>query len=158
VTADNEEFARFVNGELFADGFGYKFRHDANLVDEDTVYRYYQKYFIDYCIFDDNHDMLSKETVLWFLRNPEAVAQFAQGSDVGSFVIDEMPQAVKDESDAKYEQVCRLMCWLDYDYAPISYAKLAMETSNFTDGYDGYDSEPPTEKDGKTSCYAVWYY
>lgn len=159
VTADNEEFARFVNGELFADGFGYKFHHDAKLIDEDAVYMRYEKYFIDIVIGMDDHAVeLSKDTVLWFIRHPKEIFPFYDGAVDGEYVVDEMPSSIKDECHSNYWGVATLICWLEQEEAPLSYAKLVDETSNFENGYDGYDSEPPTEKDGKTSCYAVWYY
>lgn len=159
VTADNEEFARFVNGDLFADGFGYKFHHDAKLIDEDAVYMRYEKYFIDNVItMDSESRILSKDTVLWFVRHPVEIAPIIQGSSDSSNTVPEMPEAIFNECYSNYWGVSSLICWLDQEEAPLSYAKLVDETSNFETGYDGYDSEPPTEKDGKTSCYAVWYY
>jgi len=159
VTADNEEFARFVNGELFADGFGYKGRHDAKLIDEDAVYMRYEKYFIDYIVTRGGDEVqLSKDTVLWFLRHPKEITPFYDGSVDGKYVVDEMPQAIKDECEANYWGVANLICWMEEETSPLSYAKLVEETNNFENGYDGYDSEQPTVKDGRTSCYAVWYY
>lgn len=173
VTADNEEFARFVNGELFADGFGYKGRHSAKLIDEDAAYMRYEKYFIDYVItMDSNSRILSKDTLLWFLRHPVEIAPLiegngdtplAQGFNAQGFgdstnTVPEMPEAIYNECYSNYWGVLSLITWLDNEEAPLSYAKLVDETSNFEKGYDGYDSEPPTDKDGKTSCYAVWYY
>ena len=157
VTADNEEFSRFVNGELFADGFGYKFHHDAKLIDEDAVYMRYEKYFIDNVIIMDSESVImSKDTVLWFVRHPVEIAPLIQGFDHNT--VPEMPDAVFNECQSNNWGVSTLICWLDQEEAPLSYAKLVDETSNFEKGYDGYDSEPPTEKDGKTQCYAVWYY
>ncbi len=159
VTADNEEFARFVNGELFADGFGYKFHHDAKLIDEDAAYMRYEKYFIDYVItMDSNSRILSKDTLIWFLRHPVEIAPLVQGIGDSSNTVPEMPEAIYSECYSNYWGVLSLISWLDNEEAPLSYAKLVDETSNFENGYDDYDSEPPTEKDGKTSCYAVWYY
>lgn len=159
VTADNEEFARFVNGELFADGFGYKFHHDAQLLDEDAVYMRYEKYFIDNVItMDSESRILSKDTVLWFVRHPVEIEPLIQGSSDSSNTVPEMPEAISNECYSNHWGVSSLICWLDQEEAPLSYAKLVDETSNFETDYDGYDSEPPTVKDGKTSCYAVWYY
>lgn len=159
VCADNEAFARFVNGELFADGFGYKGRHDATLIDADTAYIGYDKYFLnDVLGIQKDSVELSKETVLWFLRHPKEIEPFYDGSLDGKYVVDEMPQRVKDECAANYWGVANLICWMEQENAPLSYATLVEETSNFEHGFDDYDSVPPTEKDGKTSCYAVWYY
>ena len=159
VSADNDEFARFVNGELFADGFGYKGRHDAKLIDEDMAYICYDKYFIDNVIgMDDNSVELSKETVLWFLRHPKEISPFYDGPVDGEYVVDEMPSSIKDECHSNYWGVATLICWMEQEDSPISYATIVEETENFKHGFDDYDSKPPTEKDGKTSCYAVWYY
>jgi hypothetical protein len=159
VTADNEEFARFVNGELFADGFGYKFHHDAKLIDEDAVYMRYEKYFIDNVItMDRDSKILSKDAVLWIVRHPVEMAPLSQESGDYGNTVPEMPNEIFNECYTNYWGVSTLICWLEQEEAPLSYTKLVDETSNFENGYDGYDSEQPTEKDGKTSCYAVWYY
>ena len=97
MTADNEEFARFVNGELFADGFGYKFHHDAQLLDEDAVYMRYEKYFIDNVItMDSESRILSKDTVLWFVRHPVEIAPLSQGIGDYDNTVPEMPDAIFD--------------------------------------------------------------
>ncbi len=158
VTADNEAFARFVKGDLFADGLGYKYRYNAVLIDEDAAYGKYENYYVeDIAKYSSDAVKLSKDTVLWFLRNPDEIEPITDDySDVVSVV--SMPQHIKDECNSNSTGVRDLLCWMNLDIAPLSYATLVKETSNFENGYDGYDSEPPTEKDGKTSCYAVWYY
>ena len=157
VTADNDDFAAFVNGELFADGFGYKFHHDAKLIDDDAVYMRYEKYFLDNVItMDSESRILSKDTVLWFLRHPVEIEPLTYGD--GGNTVPEMPEAIFHECYTNAWGVSSLLCWMDQEESPLSYAKLVDETDNFTTSYDDYDSEPPTEKDGKTSCYAVWYY
>jgi len=159
VVANNEAFSRFVNGELFADGFGGKFPYDATLIDEDAVYLRYDKYFIDYLVpMRKNEPKLSKETVLWFLRHPKEISPFEQGDINGEYVVDEMPQAIKDECTSNYWGVASLICWMELEESPLSYAALVEKTSNFTSVEDDYRSQPPTEKDGTTTCKAVFYY
>jgi len=158
VVADSEDFAKFVNGELFADEASYKCGYDARLLTADEVYEKYHEYFLESVIqYDDDAYQLSKDTVIWLMNHWEEVQPIIDyHSDVYS--VDSMPLHVKGECEANSSSVSDLLNWLDFLYTPFSYSMLKFFTEDFTTEYDDKESEPPKETDGKTSCYSCWYY
>lgn len=142
VTASDLDFDKFVNGELFADSFEYKWRYDAKLITIDEAYDLY-------CNYRDWYSpKLSKESYKWVLTHPECLD--------GSEPENDMPDYVRAEYDKDPYSVQDI---LNMDPGlPISYQMIRKNSEDFTKEYDGYESVPPSSENGMTTCYAVWYY
>ena len=161
VIAPDDQFDKFVAGELYASCGEYKGCIEARLLTLDEVYEIYKGY-IDREIEwlkknnEDTSDLVmpSKEVLQWCINHPK---EFNELVNEEKFA-DDMPQCVI-AFNVDNESACStLHYWLDDISTPLSYAQVVYESDNFTTSYDGYDSEAPSSKDGKTSMHAVWYY
>lgn len=173
VVAGENDFQKFVDGELFADEGSYKCPYQATLITLDEVVRRYQKYVDDENDFNvkNNHPeyckkMISAEMIKWIMLHPDF---FDPDIDVNyekymtehrdGLSDEEFNKAVEDNFDA----VDDFTSWIYMDYTPYSYRMLDYETGSFTSEYDDYKSAPVhdvTMKDGSTvkELNAVWYY
>lgn len=161
VIAPDDQFDKFVSGELYASYGEYKGCAEARLLTFDEVYELYAGYInreIEWLQKhnEDTSDMVvpSKEVFQWCINHPKEFEELCGDEKLA----DNVPECVLNYK-VDNESACEtLRYWLDDINNPMSYAKVVYETENFTTGYDGYDSESPSSKDGKTSMHAVWYY
>ena len=172
VVAGENDYQKFVDGELFADSGSYKCPYQATLITLDEVVRRYQKYVDDENKYEEEHNtgwrkkMISAEMIKWIMLHPDF---FDQDIDVNyekymtehrdGLSDEEFNKAVEDQ----FEAVDDFTSWIDMDYTPYSYRMLDYSTGNFTSEYDDYKSAPVhdvTMKDGSTvkELNAVWYY
>ena len=172
VVAGEDDFQKFVDGELFADSGSYKCPYQATLITLDEVVRRYQKYVDDENKYQEEHNsnwrktMISAEMIKWIMLHPDF---FDSNIDVNyekymtehrdGLSDEEFNKAVEDQFDA----VDDFTSWIDMDYTPYSYRMLDYSTGSFTSEYDDYKSAPVhdvTMKDGSTvkELNAVWYY
>jgi len=160
VTAPNDQFAKFVNGELFAKQGGYKREFYTELVPIEDVYKEYVAYAEHENEFCREHDISNDETLVsiefmkWWMLHPETIHKFDDGDEY----LDDLPADMQDFAIDHIESLFTMNCWVgDVEYAH-SFAMLDYYTNHFTVEYDDYRSQPPTEKDGNTSLVAVWYH
>jgi len=172
VVAGENDFQKFVDGELFADSGSYKCPYQATLITLDEVVRRYQKHVDDENKYEEEHNaswrtkMISAEMIKWIMLHPDF---FDPDIDVNyekymtehrdGLSDEEFNKAVEDQ----FEAVDYFTSWIDMDYTPYSYRMLDYSTGNFTSEYDDYKSAPVhdvTMKDGSTvkELNAVWYY
>lgn len=172
VVAGENDFQKFVDGELFADSGSYKCPYQATLITLDEVVRRYQKYVDDENKYEEEHNtswrkkMISAEMIKWIMLHPDI---FDPDIDVDyekymtehrdGLSDEEFNKAVEDQ----FEAVDDFTSWIDMDYTPYSYRMLDYSTDSFTSEYDDYKSAPVhdvTMKDGSTvkELNAVWYY
>ena len=172
VVAGENDYQKFVDGELFADSGSYKCPYQATLITLDEVVRRYQKYVDDENKYEEEHNtgwrkkMISAEMIKWIMLHPDF---FDQDIDVNyekymtehrdGLSDEEFNKAVEDQ----FEAVDDFTSWIDMDYTPYSYRMLDYSTGSFTSEYDDYKSAPVhdvTMKDGSTvkELNAVWYY
>lgn len=161
VIAPDNQFDKFVAGELYASCGEYKGCIEASLLTLDEVYEIYKGH-IDREIEwlnknnEDTSDMVmpSKEVFQWCINHPKEFNELFNEEKLA----DNVPECVvafNVDNESAFET---LQYWLDDISTPLSYAQVVYESENFTTSYDGYDSEAPSSKDGKTSMHAVWYY
>ena len=172
VVAGENDYQKFVDGELFADSGSYKCPYQATLITLDEVVKRYQKYVDDENKYEEEHNtgwrkkMISAEMIKWIMLHPDF---FDQDIDVNyekymtehrdGLSDEEFNKAVEDNFDA----VDDFTYWIDMADTPYSYRMLDYETGSFTSEYDDYKSAPVhdvTMKDGSTvkELNAVWYY
>lgn len=172
VVAGENDYQKFVDGELFADSGSYKCPYQATLITLDEVVRRYQKYVDDENKYEEEHNtgwrkkVISAEMIKWIMLHPDF---FDQDIDVNyekymtehrdGLSDEEFNKAVEDQ----FEAVDDFTSWIDMDYTPYSYRMLDYSTDSFTSEYDDYKSAPVhdvTMKDGSTvkELNAVWYY
>ena len=172
VVAGENDYQKFVDGELFADSGSYKCPYQATLITLDEVVRRYQKYVDDENKYEEEHNtgwrkkMISAEMIKWIMLHPDF---FDQDIDVNyekymtehrdGLSDEEFNKAVEDNFDA----VDDFTYWIDMADTPYSYRMLDYSTGSFTSEYDDYKSAPVhdvTMKDGSTvkELNAVWYY
>jgi len=172
VVAGENDFQKFVDGELFADSGSYKCPYQATLITLDEVVRRYQKHVDDENKYEEEHNvswrtkMISAEMIKWIMLHPDF---FDPDIDVNyekymtehrdGLSDEEFNKAVEDQ----FKAVDDFTSWIDIDYTPYSYRMLDYSTGNFTSEYDDYKSAPVhnvTMKDGSTvkELNAVWYY
>ena len=172
VVAGENDFQKFVDGELFADSGSYKCPYQATLITLDEVVRRYQKYVDDENKYEEEHNtgwrkkMISAEMIKWIMLHPDI---FDPDIDVDyekymtehrdGLSDEEFNKAVEDQ----FEAVDDFTSWIDMEYTPYSYRMLDYSTDSFTSEYDDYKSDPVhdvTMKDGSTvkELNAVWYY
>ena len=172
VVAGENDYQKFVDGELFADSGSYKCPYQATLITLDEVVRRYQKYVDDENKYEEEHNtgwrkkMISAEMIKWIMLHPDI---FDPDIDVeyekymtehrDGLSDEEFNKAVEDQ----FEAVDDFTSWIDMDYTPYSYRMLDYSTDSFTSEYDDYKSAPVhdvTMKDGSTvkELNAVWYY
>jgi len=172
VVAGENDYQKFVDGELFADSGSYKCPYQATLITLDEVVIRYQKYVDDENKYEEEHNtgwrkkMISAEMIKWIMLHPDF---FDPDIDVDyekymtehrdGLSDEEFNKAVEDQ----FEAVDDFTSWIDMDYTPYSYRMLDYSTDSFTSEYDDYKSAPVhdvTMKDGSTvkELNAVWYY
>lgn len=161
VIAPDDQFDKFVAGELYASYGEYKGCAEARLLTLDEVYELYTGYInreIEWLNkhHEDTSDMVvpSKEVFQWCINHPKEFEELWNEEKLA----DNVPECVINFKVDNGSALGTLNGWLDDINNPMSYAKVVYETENFTTSYDGYDSEAPSSKDGKTSMHAVWYY
>ena len=161
VIAPDDQFDKFVAGELYASYGEYKGFAEARLLTLDEVYELYTSYInreIEWLKkhHEDTSDMVaaSKEVFQWCANHPKEFDELFNEEKLA----DNVPECVLNFKVDNESACGTLNYWLDDINNPMSYAKVVYESENFTTSYDGYDSEAPSSKDGKTSMHAVWYY
>ena len=167
VTAPKDQFAKFVNGQLFAREGGYKYRFDTDLITMDEVYRIYLRYITKEHLYCTKHGHADYDCtpvpmayIKWWMLHPETIAKY-EGTLAGDWK-DDAPEDLRNFFAEHDEPARNMSTWITDSNTPFSFAMLDYNTEHFTTEYDDYESEPPFElegpESGKTRVEAVWYY
>ena len=167
VTAPNDQFAKFVNGQLFAREGGYKYQFDTDLITMEEVYRIYLRYITKerlYCTKRGHADYdctpVPMAYIKWWMLHPETISKF-EGNLCGNWE-DDVPEDLRNFFAEHYGPASDMNTWITDSNTPFSFAMLDYNTEHFTTEYDDSESEPPFElegqESGKTRVEAVWYY
>ncbi len=166
VVAKDDVFNQFVEGELFAEGAGYKFSYDAELIPIEEVHNRYCKYIEqenDFYRQYGNAEIipLGIPAIKWILNNPDfnEVCPYMAG-DVEAYLKEHDTGLNEETVNELIQNEDGLDCfrsWISLDYTPWSYSMLKKATEDFSTAYDEVESRPPHSVNGITSCYACWY-
>ena len=167
VTAPNDQFAKFVNGQLFAREGGYKYRFDTDLITMEEVYRIYLRRIAEENLFYSKHGYTDHDVtpvpmayIKWWMLHPETISKY-EGNLSGDWK-DDAPEDLRNFFAEHDEPANAMNTWITDSNTPFSFAMLDYNTEHFTTEYDDYESEPPFElegpESGKTRVEAVWYY
>ena len=174
VVANDEDYQKFVNGELFADQASYKSPYQATLITLDEVVARFNKHVDEereYAVahnYDTDIEYIEPELVKWMLLHPEYIDNDYKWRET---YINEHRDGLSDELFAKLLNTNdfgeHFIDWIDFDYTPYSFAMLEYYTDNFTYKYDDWDvvyesyrGKDIELKDGTKlkEMNAVWYY
>lgn len=158
VVAPKDDFQKFIDGELFASEKSYKCWGDTPLITMDEVYEKY----LNFCKeFRRDDTPVSKELLKKIMVEYDKFVSDDSDTELDwdKVISAEWPEAVRTELDASGETLLwTVECFLDMQYAPISYRMAEFLTAGFTMEYDDYVCVGPEEcPDGTVKMHAVWY-
>ena len=176
VVANDEDYQKFVNGELFADQASYKSPYQATLITLDEVVARFNKHVDEareYAVahkYNTDIEYIDPVMANWLMHHPEYLASEYGDGGREQYITDHR-DGLTDELYVKllesYDFVTEFILWIDFDYTPYSFAMLEYYTDNFTYKYDDWDvvyesyrGKDIELKDGTKlkEMNAVWYY
>lgn len=183
VICTQEEWQKFIAGELFASGAEYKGSCREELISIDAIYRLVEANFNeDFGFFWQDKTMPPFELVEWVYKafseemlipgdNPAYDGMNLRNSS-DPWWMEHLPESLKPFIEEHPKVLDGLTDWIELEHTPFSYEMIRLRSHDFTMEYDEYESVPPHVVDDArklcvccsidvplpvVECRAIWY-